>query len=506
MNNPKEEPQNNVSQINEHSTKNHILYKILYPNSVCIFGANNNLIGTMGSMMCRNLISDFQGQIFPIHPNLEEVQGLKAYKNVLDLPEIPDLAHIVLPPRVVPQVLEECGQKGIKRAIIVSGGFRESRHADGVDLSQKIDEIAKKYNIRFIGPNCLGVYNGYAGLNTFWAYLTHKIGNISIASQSGTFASLTAWHTRDIGVKIGKSISVGNERNIDLVDVLEFYKDDPQTSVIGLYIEEIKRGKRFINLAKEITPKKPIVAIYTGGSAGSAASRSIKSHTGSIAGDTRIYDAMFKETGIISTDSVVDFLYYLRTLSYAQTYNIFPKGKRVGIITDSGGSGSLMTKLTEKYGLEVPEFSKELQDQISELIPPTASGANPVDITFFREFYNFFMKLPKLIIKSGEVDCILFSDVFDIQEINDIVEQSGGSVDNMMKNVVKSFYTNLTKPIHRLARKYSVPIFYSGPQFYSYQGYREFIDSDIPIFELWDAPPKCMAMLVEYSRYRRNNS
>ena len=116
------------------------------------------------------------------------------------------------------------------------------------------------------------------------------------------------------------------------------------------------------------------------------------------------------------------------------------------------------------------------------------------------------MKLPKLIIKSGEVDSILFSDIFDIQEINDIVEQAGGSVDEMMKSVVKSFYTNLTKPIHRLVRKYSVPIFYSGPQFYSYPGYREFIERDIPIFELWDGPTKCLAMLVAYSDYRRKLS
>ncbi|MFX0072933.1 MAG: CoA-binding protein, partial [Candidatus Hermodarchaeota archaeon] len=215
-------------------SKNHFLDKILNPESICVFGANNNLLQTMGSMQLRNLISGFKGKIYPIHPKLKEIQGLTAYKSVMELPETPDLAFIILRPQVVPQVLEECGQKGIKRAIITSGGFRESRHSDGIELSKKIDEIAKKYYIRFVGPNCLGVYNGWYGsesnedyINTFWIYKTHSVGNISIASQSGTIAAQTSWICNHIGAKVGKSLSLGNEKNIDLVDILEYFKDDP---------------------------------------------------------------------------------------------------------------------------------------------------------------------------------------------------------------------------------------------------------------------------------------
>jgi len=183
-----------------------------------------------------------------------------------------------------------------------------------------------------------------------------------------------------------------------MVDFLEYFKDDPHTGVIGLYIEEIKRGKEFIQIIKEITPHKPIVAIYTGGT--KAANRSINSHTGSLGGDQKIYDAVFKEAGIISTNSIVDFLYYLRTLSFAQKYNVFMKGNRVGIITDSGGSGSMMTKSSELYGLEVPEFSKQLKDELSELIPFTASAKNPIDVTFDVNFLNIFYKFPKMLMKS----------------------------------------------------------------------------------------------------------
>ena len=495
------------------SIKNHFLYKILNPKTMCVFGANNNLIATMGSMQLRNCIAGggLEGNVYPIHPRLENVQGFKAYKSVLDLPIVPDLAFIILPPNAVPEVMEQCGQKGIRYLIITSGGFRESG-PDGIKLSQKIDEIAKKYNMRFIGPNCLGIYNGWfhypekqnAYINTFWIYVPHKRGNISLISQSGTIAAQTAWHTNTMGVKIGKSISIGNERNIDIVDFLEYFKDDPQTDVIGIYLEEVKRGKEFIKLAQEITPKKPIVAIYAGGS--DAANRSIMSHTGSIGGNEKIYEAVFKESGVIYTTSVTDFLYYLRTLSYAQTNNVFPKGRRVGIITDSGGSGSIITKMAEKYKLKIPVFSPELQNKISELIPPTGSKSNPVDITFFRNYNDFFVKLPKLLIKSGEIDCLIFDGVFDFQEVFDVMEKSGYPVEDTIKGSMGLFFSMVIQPVQKLVNRKSIPLFYSGPQLYTHPLYKDFLTNDVNIFDFWDQPSKCMAMLINYSEYRRKFS
>ena len=463
----------------------------------------------MGSMMLRNIIAGggFGDRIYPVHPRLKTIQGYKAYQSVLDLPETPDLAFLILPTKVVPQVMEECGEKGIKNLLITSGGFRESGF-DGIVLSQKIDEIAKKYGMRFIGPNCLGIYNAWyrypeknTYFNTLWIYKPHIRGNISIVSMSGTIVSQTVWLTNDMGVKVGKAISVGNERNIDLVDFLEYFKDDPQTEVIGLYIEEIKRGKEFIKLAKEISPKKPIIAIYAGGT--TAARRSIMSHTGSIAGDARIFDAVFKETGIISTDSIMDFLYYLRTLSHAQTYGTFPKTRNVGIITDSGGAGSMMTKTAELYGLNVPQFSKELSSKIKAMIPSTASALNPIDVTFDVKRYNMFVKFPRLLIKSGEVDSIIVFGVFDIDEVIEVVEKSGFVIDEDIKNSISAVTSAFFKPILRLMTNKKVPIYFVGPQPYRYSTYQDYIANDIPIFSMWDQPTKCLKILVEYSEYRR---
>ena len=500
--------ENDERKLNE----GHFLHPFLNPSSIAVFGANNNLLTTMGSMQLRNIIAGGGvEEIYPVHPRLDKIQGFKAYKSVLELPVIPDLAFLILPTRVVPQVMEECGEKGIKNLLITSGGFREIGK-DGVQLSQDIDKIAKKYEMRFIGPNCLGIYNAWyrfpekedAYMNTFWPYAVPKKGNISIISQSGTVAAQTFWHAKEMGVNISKSLSVGNEKNIDMVDFLEYFKDDPHTGVIGLYIEEIKRGKEFIQIIKEITPHKPIVAIYTGGT--KAANRSINSHTGSLGGDQKIYDAVFKEAGIISTNSIVDFLYYLRTLSFAQKYNVFMKGNRVGIITDSGGSGSMMTKSLELYGLEVPEFSKRLKDDLSKLIPFTASAKNPIDVTFDVNFLNIFYKFPKMLMKSGEVDAILVWGVFDFDDVIETIERSGMKIDEKMKGMESMLDRTVLRPIRRLMKKYSVPVYFSGPFPYRFPWFRKFMSYDLPIFDFWDAPPKCLKILYEYSQYRKDHS
>ncbi len=480
----------------------HFLHPFLNPKSICVFGANNEFLSTMGAMQLRNII--FGGfprnKIFPIHLRLDEIQGLKAYKSVLDLPEIPELAFIILRPDIVPQVLEECGQKGIKNVIITSGGFRE---IGNINLYKKITQIANNYNIRFIGPNCLGVYNAWyrfpeledACFNTMWIYATPERGNISIIGQSGTVASHIFWICREMGVKIGKSISIGNEDNIDIVDFLEYFREDPQTSVIGIYIEEIKRGKEFIELAKKVVPEKPIIAIYAGGT--EAASRSIMGHTGSIAGDDKIFESVFKDTGIISTISIKDWMYYLRTFSTG----IFPNGNRLGIITDSGGCGAMMAKASEKLGLNVPEFSEELKSKLKKYVPDVANIDNPLDLTFQFNQYNLYIKIPKLIINSGEVDGIILYAVFGFEEILDIIKESGGKTYeefDISNDMMKRIYL---KPIQRLVKKKKVPILYIGPQGYNNPWVREFIKANLPIFDLWDMPVKCFAVLAKYSKY-----
>jgi acetyltransferase len=199
----------------------------------------------------------------------------------------------------------------------------------------------------------------------------------------------------------------------------------------------------------------------------------------------------------------MEFLHYLRTFSFAQEYKVFPKGKKVGIITDSGGSGSMMAKTAELYGLKVPEFSRELKKMLFEIIPSTASATNPIDVTFDVNFFNLFNKLPKIVIKSGEVDAVIVYGVFDFDEVLDTMEKSGMVIDEEMKGFSTMIERAVLKPIKRLMKKYSIPIYFAGPFPYKYPWFQKFLSHDIPIFELWDYPTKCLKILCNYTQYRR---
>jgi len=377
--------------------KNHFLHEFLNPSSVAFYGANNKG-NSLAAIQIMNLIkSNYEGNLYPIHPKLNSVLGYKAYKSIAEVPEIPELVIIVLSAKIIPQIFRECGEKGVKRIIVISGGFRELLEDRKNTRTEEINEIAKQYGIRFIGPNCLGVFNNWYGLReenqafnlAIWEIL--QKGTFSIASQSGTLSSHIWFDPESIDFGLSKSISVGNEANIDVVDCLEYYKDDDHTKIIGLYIEEVKRGKKFLELVKEINPKKPIIAIYVGGT--KAGNRALKSHTGSLAGNSKIYDAIFKETGIIKTEYVQEFLDIALILSKG----IIPKGNRLGIITNSGGPGAMVANNAEKKGLIVPELSDNTQQQLKEILPTNASFKNPVDCAFDTNLPYFYIDLPEIL-------------------------------------------------------------------------------------------------------------
>ncbi|MFW9952399.1 MAG: hypothetical protein ACFFKA_19955, partial [Candidatus Thorarchaeota archaeon] len=204
------------------------------------------------------------------------------------------------------------------------------------------------------------------------------------------------------------------------------------------------------------------------------------------------------------TNSITDFLYLLRTFSFAQKYNIFPKGRNVAIVSDSGGAGSMMTKALELNDLKVPEFSEELKLQFTQKIPATASANNPIDVTFHEDFFALIYKFPEMLVKSGEINSVIVYGVYDFDEIIELVEKSGMQIDESMKQVKNIIPIRVFKPIKRLMQKYSVPLFYVGPLPYRYSWNRMFISNDIPLFSLWDQPPKCIAALTNYSLLYKN--
>lgn len=489
----------------------HFLHEFLNPRSIAIYGGNNKGNSLASVQLMNIIISGFEGKLYPIHLKLDEVMGYKAYKSITEVPETPDLVVIVLPPQIVPQIFRECGEKGIKKIILISGGFREMDGDRSNTLTQEISEIAKKYAIRFIGPNCLGFYNSWIYPEKDWKAINTSIwenlkrNKFSIASQSGTLSSHIFYDPENLDLGLGKSISVGNEANIDLVDCLEYYKDDENTEVIGLYIEEIKRGKRFLELVKEITPKKPIIAIYVGGS--KAGNRALQSHTGSLAGNAKIFNAVFKENGIMKTDYVQEFL----DLAMVLTRGLYPKGNRLGIITNSGGPGAMIANNAEISGLVVPEFSESLQKQLKDILPPIASFKNPVDCTFDTNLPYYYITLPEILMKSGEIDVIIqygvvgFPDVMDkylkydkISPYADFQKQDHEESEVLARKLIQ--------PTLKNSEKFSIPIFFINPQKLSSPWSKKLRKNGAILFKLWDRPISCIAKICEYAEWRRKHT
>ena len=478
----------------------------------------------MGTFQFINVIlTGFGGKIYPIHLKLNTVLGYKAYRSIAEVPETPDLVIIVLPPKIVPQIFRECGEKGVKTIVLISGGFREVVDNHTNTLTEEITETAKKYDIRFIGPNCFGFYNAWRyPEDTSWNYSEgdkkafnmmvfqkqKKRGKFSIVSQSGTMTSHLFFDPDNLDIGLGKAISVGNEANIDIVDFLEYFKHDNETEIIGLYIEEIKRGKRFIELAHEITPKKPIIAIYSGGS--EAGNRAIKSHTGSMAGNSKIFDAMVKETGIIQTNYIEEFLDLAVILSKIK--GIYPKGNRIGIITNSGGPGAMLAKNAEIKGLKVPEFSKSLQKKLKTLLAPTASYKNPIDCTFDMNLNNFYVSFPKILMRSGEVDVIIIYGTIGFhyflsryqndEKISPYIEFRNEALERIGLDDLDKFFI---VPTIKASQRFGIPVIYINPQNFMSPWSKKIRENGGIVFKLWDRPINCMAKICKYAEYRKEH-
>ncbi len=378
----------------------HPLHLLLNPSSIAIVGANNNPM-KMGTMHALSILKDgFVGTLYPVHPKEKQVLGLEAFPSVESLPVAPDLAILVVPSSEIVTLVEEFGKKGTRRVIIITAGFRETGSAGRAE-EERLKSIAARYGIRFLGPNCMGIINTDISLNTTVVTLNMKDGRLGMVSQSGTYVSQTLPYLVKHGIRFSKAISVGNSTDISLIDALEYLGDDESTKAISLYIEGLPEPKRFLEVARSIVSKKPIVAQYVGGS--KAGARAGLSHTGALAAPDHLYDGLFKQAGIIRVDSVEDLFGHGWMLATQPRL----KGRRVAVLTNSGGPGSSMAHTCEQNGFEVVEFSESLKKKIEPLVPPHAPCGNPVDITFSMDVEVLSKKIPEIVMQSGEVDAVV---------------------------------------------------------------------------------------------------
>jgi acetyltransferase len=355
------------------------------PKSIAIVGASRDP-HSIGFSVVKNLIdSKYGGKIFPVNPKADEILDLKCYHSVLEIPDEIDLAVITVPAAITPNVVEECGKKGVKGLAIIASGFSE---VGRTDLEDKVVEIARKYNMRILGPNIVGIMSNPMKMNaSFGPYLPYP-GKITMISQSG--ALLIALDSRTWVDRVGMSylISIGNMSDLDFADLIDYFKNDEDTKCISLYVEGIKNGRKFIDVCKKIL-EKPIVALKSGVSArGSIAAAS---HTGSLAGSGKVYSAAFKQATVVQAYTLDD----LFDRSLALSLQPPMKGENLLIITNGGGVGVLATDAAEKYGIPLKDPPEDLKEKLKQIMPEFGSAKNPVDITGMAsaEWYGKALKI-----------------------------------------------------------------------------------------------------------------
>lgn len=348
------------------------LQKFFSPASIAIIGASATP-GKVGNDIVLNLKNNYQGAIYPINLKDGEIEGIKAYSNIKKTPTIPDLAVVIVPAEFVPQVTEECAQYGCKNLVVISAGFKELGGV-GAELENKLIELKKKYKLRILGPNCLGYINTRPAVNASFAANYPQVGNVAFLSQSGALG--TAVLDMAEAQKLGLSyfVSLGNKMDISELDLLDYFAGDRNTKVILAYLESITDGQAFIDKAKSISKKKPIVVLKSGKTV--EGGRAVSSHTGSLAGASEIYSSAFRQAGVIEAQDVMDFF----DLAEGFSYQNLPTGNRVAILTNAGGPGILLTDLLPSQGLRLAELSIVTENKLKAILPTAANCHNPVDV------------------------------------------------------------------------------------------------------------------------------
>ena len=359
-------------------TKNHpgkktMLEMFTNPCGVAVVGASTSP-GKLGYDVLNNIIQyGYQGGIYPINPKAEEILGYPCYASVLDIADSVDLAVVLVPAKAVPGVLEECGQKGITGAVIISAGFREVGR-EGKQLEQQLIETAQRYHMRLIGPNVLGIIDTVSSLNASFAAGMPRRGRIAFMSQSGALCTSVLDFALGQGTGFSRFYSIGNKADLNEVDFLKAWSQDPETRVIAGYLEGISDGPEFMRVAREVTRQKPIVAIKSGTT--SAGTRAVTSHTGTLAGSEKAYDAAFKQVGIVRAGSVQDLF------DYAQAFarQPIPSSDAVAVVTNAGGPGIMASDAIERAGMRLASLTPELQQKLRAALPAAASVVNPIDV------------------------------------------------------------------------------------------------------------------------------
>lgn len=402
------------------------------PGSVAVVGASREE-GKVGHDILKNLLAHgYRGKVYPVNPGASSILGIKSYGSLKEIHEAVDLAIIVVPALYVEKVVDECAEKGIDSIIVISAGFKESG-IEGAAREKELYQKVKKYSIRLLGPNCLGLIDTQSSLNASFAADMPAPGNIAFFSQSGALCtSVLDWAVSEC-IGFSKFISMGNKTDIDEVDLIHVVGNDTRTKVILGYLEGVKNGTAFLNAAKQVTKKKPMIVVKSGGT--TAGARAASSHTGTLAGAENAFDTAFKQSGILRAKTVEELFDYARIFSHQP----LPGGSRIALITNAGGPGIIAADAVERSELEMASFSKHTINLLRDFLPAMANLYNPVDVLGDAKADRYKYVIEK-VIEDPNVDVLLvILTPQAMTEIEKTAEVIGEIASHTVKPIATSF-------------------------------------------------------------------
>ncbi|MCK4801423.1 MAG: acetate--CoA ligase family protein [Anaerolineales bacterium] len=467
------------------------------PKSVAVVGASTSS-EKLGYAVLENLVNGGYakvGKIYPINPKADEILGQKAYPSVLDVPDKIDLAVIVIPYPYVPAVLDECGKKGIPGVVVISAGFREAG-MEGLERELELVEIAKKHQIRLIGPNCLGIIDTFTPINASFSAGTPPQGPMAFMSQSGALGTAILDWAQAGRLGLAKFVSLGNKADVSEIDLLKAWSDDIDTNVILIYSEGLPNGQEFINVAREVTKTKPVVAIKSGVT--TSGSRAVSSHTGSLAGSEQAYQAAFQQAGVLRANDMASMF----DIALALGYQPLLKADQIAIVTNAGGPGILATDALERSGMSLARLENETIQALEKYLPDAASVANPVDVLGDArgDRYKFALDIVSTDPNVDGIMVVLTPQA--MTEIEDTAKAIGSLSQRIDKPILACFMgeAKVEQGI-KILREYNVPN-YSFPvraslAFRAMSQYREIKERKEPVFESFKVDTKSVKQVLE---------
>ena len=431
--------------------KQHLDY-LFNPRSVAVIGASN-AFGKWGFGIFRLLITKGGREIYPVNRHAPEVLGVKAYSSVTEIPAPVDCAVIIIPSPEIPAAMEDCVKKGVKAAVIISGGFAETGD-EGAKIQREVVEIARRGGIRFVGPNCMGHFNAHADFYTTPFVPSVKKGPVALISQSGNSGASIVHSGWKVGLGFSKFVSAGNEADLHFEDYLEYLAEDDETKVILGYVEGFRDGRRFFELAREITRKKPIVIMKAGRT--ELGARAARSHTAALAGSDLVIDAVFKQSGVIRVEEISELI----DVALALLGQPLPRGKKVGVVSMGGGLGVVAADAIKRQGLDLPPLSPSTMEKLNARMSSRWSHGNPVDPA--GDFVSYHSLWPLIEDKNIDITMIIggFGMVGLIDDLVGAVNMATDEVDKMLQAAQGEELKNLDTTIE-LMKKYQKPVVFT---------------------------------------------